>query len=153
MTVETLSTKDRILQAAIQLFLDQGIRRVSMDEVADRCGVSRVTLYRYFADREALVRAAFFAPIEALEQLQTELVAEDDPTVEGVLGAIGERIAEQPAIDLPVHRDELEKLYPPFAALDVDLPADVASKSAALYSHLLGRMNAITKEEMSYDGK
>ncbi|MDH5371709.1 MAG: TetR/AcrR family transcriptional regulator [Acidimicrobiia bacterium] len=113
---EALSTKDRILQAAIQLFVDLGIRRVSMDDVADRSGVSRVTLYRYFADREALVRAAFLAPIEALEQLQGELVADDDPTVEGVLGAIGERIAEQPAIDLPVHRDELEKLYPVLAA-------------------------------------
>lgn len=116
MRVEALSTRDRILQAAIQLFVDKGIRRVAMDEVAERSGVARVTLYRYFADREALVRAAFFAPMESLEGLQRDLASSDGLTVEGVLGAIGERIAQQPAIDLPVHRDELEKLYPVLAA-------------------------------------
>lgn len=116
MTGEGLSTKDRILQAAIALFVEQGIRKVSMDDVAARSGVSRVTLYRYFGDREALVRTAFFAPMESLEQLQRELQGADTPTVEGVLVAIADRIAAQPAIDLPVHRDELEALYPALAA-------------------------------------
>lgn len=116
MIPDALSTGDRILQAAIQLFVDHGVRRTSMDEVAGQSGVSRVTLYRYFADRKALVRAAFFAPIEALESLQVELEDEDGLTVERVLVAVGERIADQPAIDLPVHRDELDKLYPRLAA-------------------------------------
>jgi AcrR family transcriptional regulator len=116
MNSEPLSTRDRILQAAIQLFVDQGIRRVSMDDVARRSGVSRVTLYRYFLDRESLVKAAFFSPIVALERLQDEMSDESDLSVEGVLVAIGERIAGQPAIDLPVHREELETLYPRAAA-------------------------------------
>ncbi len=116
MTGPGMSTRDRILQAAIALFVEQGIRKVSMDEVAARSGVSRVTLYRYFGDREALVRAAFFAPMESLEQLQTELRSDHGTTVERVLTAISTRISEQPAIDLPVHREELEALYPALAA-------------------------------------
>jgi AcrR family transcriptional regulator len=121
MISEPLSTRDRILQAAIQLFVDQGIRRVSMDDVARRSGVSRVTLYRYFLDRESLVKAAFFSPIVALERLQDEMTGESDLSVEGVLVAIGERIAGQPAIDLPVHREELETLYPRAPGVRQDL--------------------------------
>jgi AcrR family transcriptional regulator len=115
MTGAELSTRDRILQAAISLFVERGLRKASMDDVAGRSGVSRVTLYRYFEDREELVRAAFFAPIEALEQLQSELRIDDEQSVESVLVAISARIADQPAIDLPVHREELEALYPALA--------------------------------------
>ena len=45
---------ERILDAAGELFVERGISRVSMADVAAAAGCSRATLYRYFADRQEL---------------------------------------------------------------------------------------------------
>ena len=43
-----------ILEAARRLFLDKGYDGASMDDVAAAAGVSKPTVYRYFADKEQL---------------------------------------------------------------------------------------------------
>jgi TetR/AcrR family transcriptional repressor of uid operon len=45
----------RVLDAAFEQFCRMGIRRSSMEDVARRAGVSRVTVYRRFASKDALV--------------------------------------------------------------------------------------------------
>jgi AcrR family transcriptional regulator len=47
---------DVILDAAKASILDLGINRTTLAEVARRCGVSRMTLYRRYADAHSLVR-------------------------------------------------------------------------------------------------
>jgi AcrR family transcriptional regulator len=47
----------RILDAAIQLFAEFGLKRTSMEDVARRAGVGRATIYRRFAQKDDLVRA------------------------------------------------------------------------------------------------
>lgn len=51
--------KERILQKAHELFIRYGIRSISMDEIAAQLGMSKKTLYLYFADKEQLVFAVF----------------------------------------------------------------------------------------------
>lgn len=48
---------ERILDAARQLVVQQGARRLSLSEVATLAGVSRPTIYRYFVSKEELVDA------------------------------------------------------------------------------------------------
>ena len=55
--IGSAATHDRILDAATQCIRRWGIRRVSMNDVARQAGVSRGSVYRYFADRDALVQA------------------------------------------------------------------------------------------------
>ncbi|MEA2367153.1 MAG: hypothetical protein QOI32_2665 [Thermoleophilaceae bacterium] len=43
-----------ILQAAADLLLDEGIAQVSMDAVAERAGVSKATIYRWWPSKERL---------------------------------------------------------------------------------------------------
>jgi len=43
-----------ILSAAIALLLDQGLYAMSMDDVAERAGVSKATIYRWWASKEML---------------------------------------------------------------------------------------------------
>lgn len=57
MAVETAQTSGRILDAAERCMARYGLRRVSMGDVAAEAGVSRGSVYRYFADRDALVDA------------------------------------------------------------------------------------------------
>ncbi|WP_029369582.1 TetR/AcrR family transcriptional regulator [Mycobacterium sp. UM_WWY] len=47
----------RILDAALAEFERHGFRRVALDDVARRAGVSRTTIYRRFANRDELVAA------------------------------------------------------------------------------------------------
>ena len=45
---------DRILDAAYQLFLEQGYDEVSIQEIATRSGVAKGTFYLYFRDKDEL---------------------------------------------------------------------------------------------------
>lgn len=49
---------DAILAAAKELFLDRGFAQANMQEVADRAGVSKLTLYSHFGDKSTLFVAA-----------------------------------------------------------------------------------------------
>lgn len=43
-----------LVQAASQLFAERGYDHVSLDEVAQRCGVTKVIVYRHFASKKDL---------------------------------------------------------------------------------------------------
>jgi AcrR family transcriptional regulator len=76
---------ERILAAAIQQVEDFGVRRFTIDDVARRVGLSRVTIYRHFPKKDRLVEAvvlhelhrflrAIEAAVEPYETLQERLV-------------------------------------------------------------------------------
>jgi AcrR family transcriptional regulator len=46
-----------ILEAAEKLFLELGIEKTRMIDIAERAGITRVTLYRYFANRDEVAVA------------------------------------------------------------------------------------------------
>jgi AcrR family transcriptional regulator len=48
---------EAILQAAAELVALHGLRAVTMSQIAERTGIGRATLYRYFADVEAVLHA------------------------------------------------------------------------------------------------
>ena len=52
---EADDTSSRILDAAYDQFCRMGIQRSTMEDVAKRAGVSRITVYRRFATKDALV--------------------------------------------------------------------------------------------------
>jgi AcrR family transcriptional regulator len=60
--------RERILEAAYELFSRQGIQAVGIDAVISRSGVARQTLYRHFASKEDLVLAF----LERREELWTK---------------------------------------------------------------------------------
>jgi AcrR family transcriptional regulator len=49
---------EAIIQTAIELFLDQGVEAVCIDQIAKRTGISRATIYRRWSDREDLLADA-----------------------------------------------------------------------------------------------
>ena len=49
--------RERILAAAYELFSRRGIRDVGIDEVIQRAGVAKATLYRHFPSKDDLVMA------------------------------------------------------------------------------------------------
>src|SRR3954471_13445275 len=56
-TQPTSSLRERILAAADDLFRKQGIRGVGVEALAEAAGTNKMTLYRYFESKDALVAA------------------------------------------------------------------------------------------------
>jgi AcrR family transcriptional regulator len=48
---------ERILDAAVEIWAASGVKNLTMDDVADRAGVGRMTVYRRFGGREQLEEA------------------------------------------------------------------------------------------------
>ena len=49
--------RERILDTAYELFAHHGVRAVGVDEVIERAGVAKATLYRHFPSKDDLVLA------------------------------------------------------------------------------------------------
>jgi|EndMetStandDraft_5_1072996.scaffolds.fasta_scaffold171573_2 AcrR family transcriptional regulator len=83
---------ERILDAAAQLFVEQGIGQPGMEDIARAAGCSRATVYRYFENKPALLRA--FVHREArdvTEQVARQLVHganRRDAVVEAVVATL-----------------------------------------------------------------
>lgn len=75
-----------ILEAAKQLFVEQGFDGVSMDQIAAAAGVSKLTVYSHFGDKESLFAAAIGCKCE--NQMSNGLFAIDPgkPLRERLLG-------------------------------------------------------------------
>ena len=54
------AARERLLEAASRCIAQDGLGGLSMAAVAEIAGVSRPTVYRYFADRRALLEATLF---------------------------------------------------------------------------------------------
>jgi AcrR family transcriptional regulator len=52
-----MEVQERIKQKADELFRRYGIRSVTMDEIAAQLGMSKKTIYQYYADKDQLVDA------------------------------------------------------------------------------------------------
>lgn len=109
MAETTPTTQHRIQQAALELFLQQGIRKTSVDDVADRAGVTRMTVYRHFADRQQLIEAAFRQVNEALSGISAALTGEDD--LDSFLARMGTELTSVPSGFIS-GLAELETLHP-----------------------------------------
>ena len=52
-----VSTRERILDVALDLFTDQGFDGTSMREIAERLGISKPAIYYHFASKEEILMA------------------------------------------------------------------------------------------------
>jgi AcrR family transcriptional regulator len=59
--------RERILETAYDLFARRGVRDVGVDEIIERSGVAKATLYRHFPSKDSLVLAF----LERREELWT----------------------------------------------------------------------------------
>jgi AcrR family transcriptional regulator len=80
-------TAERILDAALEQFEAEGIRRSSVEAVARRAGVTRVTVYRRFPRKEKLVDAVVAREarrlIAAADERISAIPDADERAVEG----------------------------------------------------------------------
>lgn len=80
-------TEQTILQVSETLFSLHGWHRVSISEICDEAKVSRVTFYRYFKNKNALLKTIFLNKKQCVTAHYTQLL-EDAKNIEDVLNGI-----------------------------------------------------------------
>src|SRR5260370_30394502 len=70
------SARERLLDAANELFYEEGVHTVGVDRVIERAGVAKATLYTLFGNKDGLVRAYLMARDEAIRERITRALAD-----------------------------------------------------------------------------
>lgn len=119
-----LLKREAILQAATQLFYERGFAATSMEAVAERADVSKMTVYSHFPDKPALLVASFERNIGAM-RLPALADGADLPASLEILIEFGERLIAF------LTRPEIVKGGRLMAAAAADHPALAAAFFAA----------------------
>ncbi|MCR9162174.1 MAG: TetR family transcriptional regulator [Nannocystaceae bacterium] len=84
--------REALVQSADALFGTQGFDGTTVDQIAERAGVSRRTFFRYFPSKEAIAFPRSEQRVEAFRKLLGERCAQEGalPAVRGALLAVGE---------------------------------------------------------------
>jgi TetR/AcrR family transcriptional regulator, acrAB operon repressor len=85
--VEALETRNRILDAAEQVFFEKGVSRTSLADIAQAAGVTRGAIYWHFAHKSELFTEMFDRVLLPLDELKA---ASLDPNETDPLGRIME---------------------------------------------------------------
>ena len=105
-----MELKDRIILQAGELFVKHGIKRISMDEIASRLGISKRTIYQNFKDKEDLL----LQYIRHMEKMKTQYIkdiSKDEQTVVHLFLRIIEMRKEFDFLNM-IFIDDVKKYYP-----------------------------------------
>jgi AcrR family transcriptional regulator len=67
-------TRERILETALDLFIERGYEKTSLREIAERIGVTKPALYYHFASKEEILET-LFEPIFTGQKLAAEFLS------------------------------------------------------------------------------
>ena len=81
MTTET-EIRERIISYAREHFMHEGFSKVTLDEIAAELGMSKKTLYKYFEDKEDLLRAGIEENLRNVAGEIDKITASDGPFAE-----------------------------------------------------------------------
>ena len=87
------TTKQRILDVSLQLFMQVGFENTYMDDVARNSGVTKPTVYYYFKDKQALFEASAAQFLDQMAQMMRPEGVED-LSLEALLDAAFESLPE-----------------------------------------------------------
>ncbi|MEH6789940.1 TetR/AcrR family transcriptional regulator [Parasphingorhabdus sp.] len=71
-----------IIEAAHQLFVEQGFERTTLGHIVDRAGGSLATVYKLFGNKEGLLEAVVFEQVGSGENIIREIAAANAPPAE-----------------------------------------------------------------------
>jgi AcrR family transcriptional regulator len=105
-----MEIKERIQGKAHEMFMRYGIRSVSMDDIALQLGMSKKTLYQYFADKDEMVDAVLNDEVSKGQQDCIGCFQESKDAVEEIMLTM-ELIAEQFRNMNPMVLYDLQKFH------------------------------------------
>ncbi|MCL9807136.1 TetR/AcrR family transcriptional regulator [Flavobacterium amniphilum] len=74
--------KCKIIEKATDMFLKHGFKSITMDDIANQMGISKKTIYKYYANKEMLVEEATELTHNKIHEVLEGIVAKDLNAVE-----------------------------------------------------------------------
>ncbi len=108
--LKTMEIRERILEGAGQLFVDKGLRDVTMDAIAQSLGVSKRTIYENFKDKEDLISSFLTESMINHKNGLIEIVRRSENVIEALI-SFGEYNREVFSKINPVYFEDLKKYY------------------------------------------
>lgn len=102
---------DRILSESLRLFMKNGIRSISMDDIAKELGMSKKTIYQYVANKTELVEMV----LDFMREKESNICIDGDITKMNaidILLAVSRNVSRQMKDLNPINAYELQKYYP-----------------------------------------
>ncbi|WP_026354964.1 TetR/AcrR family transcriptional regulator [Massilia niastensis] len=91
MKAKTASRRQKILDVAAEVFRETGFERASMDEVSQRGGGSKATIYNYFASKEELFFDVVYRAAEVQLAATEAALDSGEPDLRVALERFGQR--------------------------------------------------------------
>lgn len=102
--------KSKILQGAEALFMRYGFKSITMDDIARELGISKKTLYLYFADKSDLVNQTVDNHLETEKQFCTDLTIKEENPIAFLL-AISDNFSNETKHINPAVLFDLKKYF------------------------------------------
>lgn len=72
-------TKDIVLETATRLFIKEGYKNISMDDVAKACSVTKATIYYYYPTKGELYTSALIAMMDRIKLSILQILEQPKP--------------------------------------------------------------------------
>src|SRR5271157_5188931 len=105
-------TAEKITLAAINVLLNRGVKRSSLADVAFEAGVTRITVYRYFGDKQGLVRAVCRRAAAIFQRAAAGNPQDTFAEIDERLNRLGTELGRLPQGSLLARFEEIRRLYP-----------------------------------------
>jgi len=76
--------RDKILHRATELFLTNGFKSVTMDDIAEELAISKKTIYTYFKNKTDLVKASVYFVFETISTGIDQICSLDNNPIEEI---------------------------------------------------------------------
>ena len=121
-----MTQKENIVHHASKMFVEQGIKAVRMDDIAQELSVSKRTLYEIFHDKEELIYQSMCHYFKTARERRSEMISEIVNPLEMMVLCLRDMIDSAPVAGRM--RRNIRRFYP---TVYKRLEEDVQSKSMA----------------------
>lgn len=107
----TLDTRTKIIGKAAALFVESGIKGITMDELAEHLGMSKRTIYEHFADKKELVKECVIFIDNKKDELAKDAVKHSKNVIETLLTLHLDNLKMMGSVNRKF-ADDIKKFYP-----------------------------------------
>ena len=106
-----METKERIIEAANELFYRHGVKRITMDDIAQHLSVSKKTIYSFFNDKDEIVQTVCTMNLNQNKCEFEEISINAKDAVHEITECM-KRVSTMFSVINPVMFYDLQKFYP-----------------------------------------
>ena len=92
--VEHDKRKQEILQKSLDVFIEEGYEDATFQKIADRCGITRTTLYIYFKNKHEIFLGSIKELLSELEEALKKIMEDSSLNAEDTLRAVLSTLAD-----------------------------------------------------------